>query len=183
MQKNENKTEIKTIELDTETAKIVNDKAKKEEITPQEALSRIIRKRLDELKGQEIAEKTFMLLKEVAKDKGKTPNQLLNEMLQRETIENQEFEENGVIYEGMTIDLPKQIADYYRLKAHLKGMDDLVETLIAYDICDNLHAEIESMDPTNFKEMFNLSPALDVMFNRQELMLRESPRSSKQKKA
>lgn len=44
---------------------------------------------------------------------------------------NREFEENSVLYEQFMIDLPKTVANFYRYKAHVKGLDDLVETLIA----------------------------------------------------
>lgn len=87
------------------------------------------------------------------------------------------FEENGVTYERLSIDLPKTIVDFYRYKAHAKGLADLAESLIFFDITDHLYAEIEGNSSDAWKELFNLASAFDGMFNREELLLRNSPRS------
>lgn len=87
------------------------------------------------------------------------------------------FEENGVTYERLLIDLPQNIVNFYRYKAHAKGLSDLIESLIAFDITDHLYAEIEGNSSDDWKELFNLGPAFDGMFNREELLLRNSPRS------
>ena len=162
MEKTENK---KDVLLDPETANIVNEKATKEGITREEAIKRIIRAKLDELKTQE-------LLKEVAKEKGKTPDKLLSEILQRETSENQEFEENGVVYERFMLDLPQPIARFYRAMAYLKGIEHLPESLIVFDIADHIEAEIQGKSPEEWKEAFNLNGALIDCANREQLLLR-----------
>ena len=154
----------KDIELDAETAKIVNEKATKEGITREEAIKRIIRAKLDELKTQE-------LLKEVAKEKGKTPDKLLNEILQRES-QNQEFEENGVVYERFMIDLPQPIARFYRAMAYIKGIPNLPESLVVFDLADHVKAEIAGKSPEEWEEAFNLNGAFIDCDNREQLLLR-----------
>jgi hypothetical protein len=121
------------------------------------------------------------LLQQFAKAQGKSVNQLLSkiigEKIAGEKGEPMTFEENGVVYERLSIDLPKNIVNFYRYKAHAKGLDNLVENLISFDISDHLHAEIEGNSSDDWKELFNLASAFDGMFNREELLLRNSPRS------
>jgi hypothetical protein len=121
------------------------------------------------------------LLQQFAKDKGKDVNQILSQIINEKIAEDKgepmTFEENGVVYERLSIDLPKNIVNFYRYKAHAKGIGDLTENLITFDIADHLYAEIEGNSSDDWKELFNLGLAFDGMFNREELLLRNSPRS------
>ncbi len=87
------------------------------------------------------------LLQQFAKTQGKSVNQLLSKIISEKIAEEKgehlTFEENGVVYERLSIDLPQNIVNFYRYKAHAKGLSDLTESLIAFDITDHLYAEIE----------------------------------------
>ena len=118
-----------------------------------------------------IPPEVYDLLQQKAKEKGKTPSEIVSEII-REKTGNREFEENGIVYETLAIDLPKQIVDFYRFKAHAKGLDDLVESFIAFDICDNLDSDIEGRSPDEWRETFNLSDAFADMVSRENKILK-----------
>jgi hypothetical protein len=64
MSKEETQTENKkTVLLDTETAKIINEQAEKEGISPEETLSKIVRAYLDKLKAEDKKCKANKVLK------------------------------------------------------------------------------------------------------------------------
>ena len=110
-------------------------------------------------------------------------SKIISEKIAEEKGEHLTFEENGVVYECLSIDLPQNIVNFYRYKAHAKGLSDLTESLIAFDITDHLYAEIEGNSSDDWKELFNLSSDFDGIFNREELLLRNSPRSKEEAKA
>ena len=114
----------------------------------------------------------YALLEEMAKNKGKDVNKLISEIIQRETSENNEFEENGVVYEQFMLDLPQPIAKFYRAMAYLKGIADLPNSLIVFDIADHVKAEIAGKSPEEWEEVFNLGPTLESVAGREQLLLR-----------
>lgn len=124
---------------DPETIKIINEKAEREGITPNQALDKIVRIYLAELKEKE---------------------------------QDNTYEENGTINEKVTIDLPKQIVDFYRWQAYLKGIPDLPESLIAFDVADHLDEEIESKSPDDWRKTFKLNEAFAAVSGREALLLR-----------
>ncbi len=118
----------------------------------------------------------YALLQQIAKTKGKDANQTLIEIIKERTNEetgNTEFEENGILYEQLMIDLPKTVVNFYRYMAHTKGKDGLMETFVSFDLIDHLNAQIQGITPENLKELFNLNPALIDMANRENKILSE----------
>ena len=117
------------------------------------------------------------LLQQFAKTQGKNVNQLLSQIISEKTAEDQgepvTYEENGVTYERLVIDLPKTVADFYRYMAHAKGKDGLMETFVSFDLIDHLNAQIQGITPENLKKIFNLNPALVDMANRENKILSE----------
>lgn len=107
------------------------------------------------------------ILEKIAKEKGININQLVTSII-REKIaerdgENLTFEENGVIYERLMLDIPKAIADFYRCKAFVQGKQELVETFISLDVCQKVKDEIDNCTPETWREMFNLGPVFTDM--------------------
>jgi hypothetical protein len=113
----------------------------------------------------------FEILEEMTSNKKVDVNQMVSQIVsdnlknKNETVKT--FEENGIIYERLSIDLPQTIVNLYRYRAHSQGKDDFVTALIAFDLVNGLSAEVEGMTAENFKSMFNLNETFIEMANRE----------------
>ena len=111
------------------------------------------------------------LLRHFAKTQGKNVTQLIcqiiNEKITEAKREPRTFEENGVVYERLLIDLPRNIVNFYRYQAHAKDLNDHIETFIAFAVCENLKTTIDRNLPNDWKELFNLSSDFTDMAKRE----------------
>jgi hypothetical protein len=67
-------------------------------------------------------------------------------------------EKTGLVFEKVTLNLPKNIVDYYRMLAHFQNPTEL--TLIENDIGEKLEADFEGRVGPDWKQIFRLYPAL-----------------------
>jgi predicted HicB family RNase H-like nuclease len=108
-------------------------------------------------------------LLQLTRNQGKEVNQLISQIITEKTAEGKDdpltFKENGVTYERLSIDLPRTVVDFYRYMAHSKGKEDLMETLITFDLIDHLNAQIQGITPESLKEFFSLDAGLADMDN------------------
>ncbi len=70
-----------------------------------------------------------------------------------------QFVENEIVYEKVTLNLPKNIVDYYSAMAPFQNTNEL--TLIENDIVEKLNADFEGREGPDWKKIFNLYPALE----------------------
>ncbi|MCL5949753.1 MAG: hypothetical protein M1490_04680 [Candidatus Bathyarchaeota archaeon] len=119
----------------------------------------------------------MVLLQQLAKAQGKDVNQIISQIISEKILEDKGepliFEENGVTYERLSIDLPKTVSDFYRYIAHSKGKDDLMETLITFDLIDHLNSQIQGITPESLKDLFNLDSGLTDMANREDKIFKD----------
>ena len=112
------------------------------------------------------------LLQQFAKTQGKNVTQLICQIIREKIAEDKAdprtFEENGVVYERISIDLPRNIVNFYRYQAHAKGFtDDYTDTFIAFAVCENLKDTINCYLPKDWIEFFNLSSDFTDMAKRE----------------
>lgn len=94
-----------------------------------------------------------------------------NQNQQSEQPINQLFEENGVQFEKVIIDLPKKILDFYRLQCFLNNLPfDAAETLIAIDVSKNIETMVEGSTAQDWTKFFNLQDAFANMTTRENTL-------------
>jgi hypothetical protein len=128
----------------------------------------------DEQIGLSLTKGEIAILAETAKNQNKTLDQVLAEIVKEKIAEKKgpvTFEENSIVYERVTIDLPQSIADFYKFKAHVANKDGFFGILIAFDVVDNLRWQVEGITPESYKEMFNLGSAFSEMANKENRVL------------
>lgn len=67
-------------------------------------------------------------------------------------------EQKTIIFEKVTISLPKNVVDYYRMIAHFQDTTEL--NLIESDLMEKLSADLEGRLPQDWIEVLGLSEAL-----------------------
>jgi hypothetical protein len=93
-----------------------------------------------------------------------------NQNQQSEQPINQLFEENGVQFEKVIIDLQK-ILDFYRLQCFLNNLQfDAAETLIAIDVSKNIETMVEGSTAQDWTKFFNLQDAFANMTTRENTL-------------
>jgi hypothetical protein len=88
--------------------------------------------------------------------------EMLNQTNQTENkLAPNQFVENEIVFEKVTINLPVSVVDYYRAMAHFQDTTEL--TLIENDLVEKLEADFEGRKGPDWKQMFNLYPALEAL--------------------
>jgi hypothetical protein len=123
----------------------------------------------------DMPQQEFVILEQMATEKNLAINQYITELIMEKIAEKHgrpvTFEEHGTINEKVTITLPKPIMDFYRMQAYIKGIPDLPESLIAFDVADKLKAQITGASPEDWLEILNLKKAFEVVSGREDLLL------------
>jgi hypothetical protein len=155
--------------------------------TPEEFIKEAAKNQLQELKKL-YPDKTakvelylptgeIALLQQLASTQGKEVNQIISKIISEKIAEDKGapfiYEENGVTYEVLSIDLPRTVIDFYRYMAHSKGKDDLMETLITFDLIDHLNSQIQGITPEALRDLFNLDSGLIDMANRENRIFKD----------
>jgi hypothetical protein len=72
--------------------------------------------------------------------------------------------ENGLTYERVTIELPKNVVNYYRALAYLQDKTEPMEqVLIAEDVIEHVESQLNGITPEDAKELFNLTPVFKAL--------------------
>lgn len=171
----------KTVKLDLETAEIINKKAEAEGTTPQEALSEIIRNRLDELEeadkireitsaisAVEVVEEKIQSVKSIAE-----ATKLIDKDLEtaRETLKDlrisQKINLNADFYETVTVKVPRAVMNLLRASESITG--DSPRADIEYAIVESVRARIDGGQflPTRevLVKQYNLNPIFKAVLD------------------
>jgi|GEM_PF-5652277 hypothetical protein len=115
------------------------------------------------------------ILTELASKANKTTeayiHDLFSDLLNGKIRKINDFEENGVKYERMVLEVPKPLAEYYHIMAHLKGIDNKTETLMLFDLTDYVRSKFDGITPEDAKELFNIGPTIELVAGREQLLL------------
>jgi hypothetical protein len=72
-------------------------------------------------------------------------------------------EKTGIIFEKVTLNLPVNVVDYYRMLAHFNNTYEQETDMIVSDLIEKLEADFEGRTGPDWKAIFNLYPALEKL--------------------
>jgi hypothetical protein len=81
---------------------------------------------------------------------------------------NVEFQDEttGLTFEHVTLTLPKNIVDFYRVLAYFRNQEET--TFIADELIKHLETKIDHLTPCETKNLFNLTRVFKTLKNKSE---------------